>query len=418
MADEPSGLPEIPVERRFPWVRVFRGVGVSIDARKILLAMLGLVAYSLGRDGIDRLLPPAVGRPSPMHPRLIEPPDRTSPWSGYGLMPDLASVAWRLAEPARTLVDPFVGFFAIGNDGIAFLRASLAALWGAVVWGIIGGAIARMAVVQVVRTDRIGLGEALRFARGKWPSLVGTPLTPLLGVAFLASACAVFGLLYRLPGTVGPTVAGVFTIFPLLAGLVMTIVLISLAVSWPLMHATIAAEGEDGFDALSRSFAYVHQRPGRYAAYVALAWLLGIFGWVVVDLFARTTIHMAHWALGFGAPDAVLAALFRGAKAGVAPASRGAHAFWLSAVGLAAHAWIYAYFWTSAAIIYLVLRQDVDGTPWHVIAVPERKPFEFATGPTPTAGPAGPPGPEPAADPATPSTAVAPDADANAPARS
>ena len=143
------------------------------------------------------------------------------------------------------------------------------------------------------------------------------------------------------------------------------------------MHATIAAEGEDGFDALSRSFAYVNQRPLRYAACVALAWALGTLGLIVVDLFARMTIHMAQWGLGFGAPGDVLGTLFQGGTAPVAPTARAAHTFWLSLVGLVAHGWIYSYFWTSAVIIYLVLRHDVDGTPWHVIAPPERREFEF-----------------------------------------
>jgi hypothetical protein len=29
------------------------------------------------------------------------------------------------------------------------------------------------------------------------------------------------------------------------------------------------------------------------------------------------------------------------------------------------YGWVYSYFWTSAAIIYLLLRHDVDGTDWH-----------------------------------------------------
>ena len=164
--------------------------------------------------------------------------------------------------------------------------------------------------------------------------------------------------------------------FPLVAGLVMAIILISLAAGWPLMIATVAAEGEDGFDALSRSFAYVNQQPpGRHAALYLATWhgCLGILGLIVVDLFAhRTTIHMAQWSLSFGAPNDVLDALFHGGTAPVAPAARGLHMFWLSLVGLVAHGWIYSYFWTSAAIIYLIIRHDVDGTPWHVIAAGAR----------------------------------------------
>ena len=40
-------------------------------------------------------------------------------------------------------------------------------------------------------------------------------------------------------------------------------------------------------------------------------------------------------------------------------------------VALVAHAWIYSYFWSSASITYLLLRHDVDGTPFHEISLPE-----------------------------------------------
>ena len=258
-------------------------------------------------------------------------------------------------------------------------------------------------------TERIGIGEALRFVRRKWLALIGTPLCPLLGVAFFAAFCAAFGLLYRLPVAAGPILAGTFALLPLLAGLVMTIILISLALGWPLMHATIAAESEDGFDALSRSFAYVNQRPLRYASCMALAWALGILGVIVVDLFARTTVHLTQWGLSFGAPGDILGTLFQGGTAPVAPAARAVHTFWLGLVGLVAHAWIYSYFWTATVIVYLILRQDVDGTPWHVIAPPERRAFEFDLEPSPE--PLGDPGTKPP-QPAPPAARVATDAPA------
>jgi hypothetical protein len=377
MDDQSSRLDAQSLERLFSWVRLFRGVGAAIDAKKLILAVCGLLLFQAGREGLDRLFP----RPEPiLLPGIQGPP---GPWvaadrASVGV--DVRSAPWRLTEPARVLVEPFVAVFALRTGWGPFLHALLAAAWGAVVWGIFGGAIARIAVVQAARNQRIGIGEAVRFARQRWLALIGTPFCPLLGIGFFTLLCAVLGLLYRLP-QVGPILAGIFAPVALLAGLVMTLILVSLAVGWPLMHATVAAEGEDGFDALSRSFAYVNQRPLRYAACVVGAWGLGILGLIVVDLFARMTVHMAQWALGFGAPGDLLATLFQfqGGTAPVAPMARNIHTFWLSLVGRVAHAWIYSYFWTTAAIIYLLLRQDVDGTPWHVIAAPERRAFEFDT---------------------------------------
>ncbi len=273
---------------------------------------------------------------------------------------------------------------------VRWFHAVLSAVWGTLVWGLAGGAIARIAVVQVARGDGMGLIESVRFAARKGLALVGTPLCALLAVAFLAALCAVWGLVYRLPGSIGPIVGGVFAVFPLLAGLVMAIVLVGLSAGWPLMHATVAAEAEDGFDALSRSFAYVNQRPGRYALLVLLAWLLGTLG-----LLLLSTVRPPdgspdplgpglHRALGIDHDALQRGRLGESREPG---AARTLHAFWLGVVGLLVHAWIYAYFWTSATIIYLILRQDVDGTPWHAIAVPTAHAFTYsaAAGPPPPA---------------------------------
>ncbi len=48
------------------------------------------------------------------------------------------------------------------------------------------------------------------------------------------------------------------------------------------------------------------------------------------------------------------------------------HDGWLLVVWLLAYGWVYSYFWSAAAQIYLLLRQDVDGTPWDDIHLPER----------------------------------------------
>jgi hypothetical protein len=431
MADEPSRRDEILdelMDRVLAWGHLFRAVGVAIDARKLILAVLGLLVFHLGRAGLDQLFPAPAPVPAGVVQGLAKPSALPFVASTASLEAGLRSAPWRLTEPARLLVEPFVGIFALDSRWTGLLHAVLAAVWGALVWGFFGGAIARISVVQVARGERVSIGEALGFAWQKWLPLVGTPLCPLLGVGFFTALCAGFGLVYWIPASVGSIVAGVLAVFPLLAGLVMTIVLLSLAVGWPLMIATVAAEGEDGFDSLSRSFAYVNQRPGRYAAGTALAWGLGILGLVVVDLFANTTVHLTHWALSFGAPDDLLNALFQpgtgtapveAAGAGAGLASR-VHAFWLQGVALVAHGWIYSFFWTAATIVYLLLRQDVDGTPWHAILPPQRRDLPFDSEPAPEPQASSDPAPDP--DPAIPgfepptaeasasaSTSIAPD---------
>jgi hypothetical protein len=371
MADEPIAPREIPYLRLFPWIRIFRGVGTSLDAKKLILAALGLGLSIAGWGLLDRLfpgdgltLPITADRPGWPFDGLRGPEDPGT------IASVVRGAAATVAEPARTLIAPFGALFAIGAGARALGHAALAAVWGALVWGIIGGAIARIALVQVAKGERIGMVPALRFAARKASSLIGAPLTPLVGVAFFAILCGLLGLLYRIPSPVLHSVLGALAFLPLLAGLVMAIILLGLAAGWPLMHATVAAEGEDTFDALSRSYAYVYQRPGRYASYAVLAWALGTIGLLFVAVFARSVVGLALWALSLGAPADLLMALFRGGPATGPSAPAAVHAAWIAVVGLLARGWVYSYFWTSASIIYLLLRHDVDGTDWDDIALP------------------------------------------------
>ena len=66
MPDQANRLDENTLERMLSWTRLFRGVGVAIDAKKLILAVLGLLLFEAGREGLDRLFP----RPEPMllHP--------------------------------------------------------------------------------------------------------------------------------------------------------------------------------------------------------------------------------------------------------------------------------------------------------------------------------------------------------------
>src|SRR5205814_2019511 len=107
----------------------------------------------------------------------------------------LQGIGWLISEPFRVVVSPFVAFFTRRDVASAWFRSASMAVWAVVVWGIFGGAIARIAVVQAAGGERVGLRSALRFARRKSLSLIGAPLTPLFAVAVFAACCGLFGLL-------------------------------------------------------------------------------------------------------------------------------------------------------------------------------------------------------------------------------
>ncbi len=373
MADEPANGREGVAFRTLWWTRLFRGVGVSFDARKLILAALGLAALSAGWMGLDWLLEGSEAVASRIHPRLGE-------LSAADPLSSLAAAARRVADPVVVLSTPFVELFSVGQGPLWLLRSALLALWSAVVWGIVGGAIARIAVVDLARGERVGIGSALKFALARWLPLIGTPLCPLIGIGFFGALCALMGLLYRIPSPVGASAAGILAFLPLLAGLVMTMIAAGLAVGWPLMILTVAAEGEDTFDALSRSYSYVYQRPGRYAVLAIVAWVIGTFGVLLVTIFAAAVVQLTMWGLSISAPDALVLRLFQ-QTATPETTAEAIHDFWLSVVGLLAYGWVFSYFWTASAIVYLILRHDVDGASWDDIYMPGQDADPFAPEP-------------------------------------
>src|SRR5262249_39136530 len=145
-----------------------------------------------------------------------------------------------------------------------------------------------------------------------------------------AAGCAAFGLLHLLPASFGPVMAGLLFIVPLLLGLLMTVILVGLAAGWPLMHAAVAAGGPGGVDALRRAYAYVYQKPGRYAAYLGLAWVIGLAGLVVVVVFFRLAVSLAEWGMSWTMPPAQVDLLFRSGTPGPLDSSAATlYAFWL-----------------------------------------------------------------------------------------
>jgi hypothetical protein len=372
MPDDPAPSPG-PVARPFVEVRaLLRAFGIASDPRKLILAAVGLLALLLGWSALGR----ACGRPA-------DPWARVGPGSRLDApMPEvgeaLVEAGWRLTEPARVVVGPSSALFGGGIDPVGWLHAAGMALWAVAVWGIFGGAIARIAVVQAAGGPRPGVGSAFRFAVGKSGSLIGAPLTPMLAVAIFAGVLAAFGLLHRIPWGIGPTVAGFLGFVPLLVGVVLALILLGLAAGWPLMHLTVAAENEDAADALSRSYSYVNQRLARYAANAGAAWGIGTLGLLAVAAFARSVLHLAGWGVALGAPHPIPVG---------PPLAQTALAFWGNLVGWLVHGWIYSYFWSAAAVIYLILRRDVDGKEWHDVYLPEHDADTFAGDPPADPGP-------------------------------
>lgn len=210
---------------------------------------------------------------------------------------------WLAVRQVPVLIEPLVKFlrpvtlmFSPLSDWVTRLYLILITLWTLVVWAFFGGAITRIAALEFAGRDTVGMFDAMRFVADRYGHYLAAPLVPLVFIFGLMIVAILFGLVHLIPG-VGDLWDGLLWPIPLLLGFAQALLLVGL-VGYPLMYATISAEGSDTFDALSRSYNYVYQSPWAYLwnSLVAIA-----YGMVVVFFVAfmgSLIVYMSKWSVG------------------------------------------------------------------------------------------------------------------------
>jgi hypothetical protein len=375
---------------------------------------------------------------------------RTLPWDEYRgpnpylLVTGQAGTAWErghfwdwllrhqlpvLVEPLVKLFSPVIYFFNPKAGSLVRFYALLVMLWTLLVWGFFGGAITRIAVVQVARQEKIGLMEAMRFSARKYLSYVSAPLFPLVLVGVLLVLMVIFGYLQMIPIFGDIIMAGLLWGLMVLVGLAMAVVLIGL-VGWPLMAATISAEGTDAWEAVSRSYSYVYQAPWHYIWYSLVALAYGVVIVFFIGLMGSLTVYLSKWGVSqtpginyanrnptylfVYAPESfgwrrvllqdeslhlidaegqidehALGAYKDSFKWYNYPAAVLVSIVWVGIIFMLVLGFAYSYFWSASSIIYLLMRRKVDDAEIDEVYLEEED----------EAGYAGPLAPKPAAAP-------------------
>jgi hypothetical protein len=349
-----------------PWLILVRALKIAAGLRMLVLAAIALWLISAGwwaagkafQGSNDALLQIWIKR-------------QTSwPWQAAVQRDSLESLSIRdtiltgpLFEMWSKYSAPFVHLFE-PNQSVAGLAYSLlCCLWALLILGLFGGAIARIAALDLTREESIGWRPALEHSWSKLGSYIMAPLLPLgavlLGILFLS----IPALLMRLD--FGVLLAGFLWPLVLLAGLLMTIVLVGVWLGWPLMIATLAVESSESFDALNRAYAYVYQRPLRFLFYVFVASVLGLIGSLLIFWFTELVLYFSELAVSWGAGSEQMRNIRRWSLDDNPPGHMvGVGAtmirFWRNCVYTVAHGFQLAFFLTAATGIYLLLRRSVD----------------------------------------------------------
>lgn len=307
-----------------------------------------------------------------------------------------------VTEPLAKL---FLLVFKLIDPNVTFLTrvyVLFCLLWSVAVWAYFGGVITRIAAVQFGGKERVTLKQAMKFVSSRYTAYVLSPLVPLIIIGFIVFGMSLYGLFALIPIIGDIFMYGLGLPLIILGGIVMTVLLIGL-IGYPLMYSTLSTEGSDTFDALSRSYNYVFQAPWAYIWHWIVAVLYGAAVTFVVILIGCMMVYLGKWAVSVPAsavwsdrkPDFLFIyapeslgwkeLLLKGSDAevkreglGYVPANpesaktyhdnlfihnkigAGMAAFWMVLIFLMMIGFTYSYFWSAAAMIYLLMRKKVD----------------------------------------------------------
>lgn len=326
----------------FPWRFIARTLTSAFRLRVLLLATVGVVIGSAISD----------------NPTWLEGP-RLTRWvdsvEGYRETPLLH---WQWVT--RAGLNPLLGF---RGGLLSALQGAGLVIW----WALIGGAIARIAAADLTHRPPAALFSAMATSSRQ----LLTRCLPLFAVGLASTALLIplwlHGWVMNVP-LLGVLSALLLPI-PIALAMVSTVLTVLLLVNWLLLMACPAVEQTDAFDATSRAFAYVTQRPVRLFGYVLTALFVALpitiaaseaeklLTWIAFEaLLAPAQVEPFDAGQVFGGPMPTGKIV-----PGSSPADR-VEWFWVTnLVARLPDIVVAAYTWCAAVAIYLLLRRDVDG---------------------------------------------------------
>jgi len=384
MSEENSEIQTIDWRRCCAFLEILRSFRMAIHPTHLLLCFLGLAVSFWLAVLVDEI--PGVGETAVngigFYENMRDVATTTLwgewalPYIGGNTWDDFLTFLMAPAAAAREVVELAVAYWQAA-PWFALINTILSLA----IWAVVGGAVTRMAAVRVAREESVPLEKALCFSLRKWPSTVTSPLIPFGVLVFIA---IVVGALMGLPGMipyVGEVCMGIFLGLALLMGAVLALIFLGGAFSVGLQWPTIAAEGSDSFDAISRSISYISSRPWKYLFYTVFGVVYGCATFILVKFLTFLTLRITHeavstftWGSGEGVADKLLRMWDVPTMANPWPVPCGAEmlgaentaaylfAFWIWVVLGVMMAFLASFFFCSQTVIYFLLRKSVDAT--------------------------------------------------------
>ncbi|MDR3233375.1 MAG: hypothetical protein LBT46_06905 [Planctomycetaceae bacterium] len=238
-----------------------------------------------------------------------------------------------------------IPYMTVAADGRAGCRI---AVWTAIylVWILFGSMIVRTAAVRLTNNESESPGNQFRFLRQRGLGFISSVVILIIGILCCLLPVKIAVWLAAMPYV--HFVVALFLPIPMLFAFFAAVLAVGLVFGWMLMFAAVCVEGSDGFDAISRMFSYLYQRPLHYVFYWFYCAVLGCIGCGIVWIFTSAVSFLTFDICKF-------------------PLDDGMGCFWIDITLFIPLVYCLSWFWTSSTAIYLLLRRSVDATPFNQV---------------------------------------------------
>jgi hypothetical protein len=327
--------------------RIFESAGIALSPVSVMIGVLAAIMLHLAFDLVDGIFPVAAEFKLISMVASLQP---TAP-ADWEWVDRLAATPALM--PWFSMIRPIANAFSFPSERFSRANGVSQFVLALAIWSMAGTLLCRRASLIFAGDDETPVDRTVRFSMRRFSHCLGAPLIPLSVSVFLGLLLAVIGLIGRIPYLSG---VWFFVISPIVVILSFSIAFLvfATAIGWPLMVAAVATDDCDSFGGLSRAYSVLTCRPWQFSGLLILGFAIGLILMSLAAVFGQIVVTCGISSVALGSGSARAAESLLGPMLTIVQTI-------IEGVGI-------SFFWTVSVVIYLLLRQMIDGVPLHRLA--------------------------------------------------
>lgn len=377
MSQSTSVLKSVSWRDLCPWLILAKSIGVALRPSIVFIAFVGLLITPIGWSVAEFVLAEGdqQGNEFPLDQQDSMIKVRTQIATEKFWVDTFNPNEWYAGQgPLQIFGKFYKGHLQLLNPIMNIRQCTyyfLGSVWMLLVWSVLGAMICRIAAMQFTRDERVGVIDALDFVRRRLTSIWTSSFVPLGLIMLFAIPFFLVGLLMKANFLV--MLVGIGWFMVAMIGLAMAVILIPLFFGFPLLWPSIATEGSDAFESISRSYSYPTQKPYQYVFYWLVILVIGFLAAFVASILASKTIEFTRWGTSWGAGTERVIEIEMASQAPSSTTGGGESSsfstlgagsqsirFWEKGIRILTVGFNYGFFFVAMTGLYLLMRKDND----------------------------------------------------------